>query len=338
MEDSKMNSRDSQIDKRAIESLRSIINQSELLTRPASENLVNKFHILLQRYQEKYKGQIPITEFTDVVGTINSDLVIRSRSLIRWLQIQKGKFGDIVFDNEFIRWATETLQDVIKHSDLPTRPASLDRVELFNSTLRGCQQAYKGWIPIFEFAEPLETINSDLVTRSKAFIRFLDATKEQFRSDTTTQPNNKSIGDIVFIIHDQNSQLGSQIELFITKELKLKTMVMQVELRDSQNLTEKFGNAAVQCRFAIFILSADDYLLNIKTNKSIKRTRQDFVLGVGYFWGLLGNKENIAFLVEDDAEMELLKNISGIKPITLTKDLVQTKLKLRREFERAGLL
>ena len=45
-----------------------------------------------------------------------------------------------------------------------------------------------------------------------------------------------------------------------------------------------------------------------KSKKPIKRTRQNVILEVGYFWWALGRRGNVAFLV-DDLEMELPSDI-----------------------------
>jgi predicted nucleotide-binding protein len=76
----------------------------------------------------------------------------------------------------------------------------------------------------------------------------------------------------------------------------------------------------------------------LNPRKKIKRARQNVVLEIGYFWGSIGRRESVAFLVEDDPIMELPNDIQGLGWIPITNDLGETKLKLRHELEHAGVI
>ena len=103
-----------------------------------------------------------------------------------------------------------------------------------------------------------------------------------------------------------------------------------------RTLPEKFEEIAGRCDFAVLILSADDNLIDKDTNKIIKRARQNVILEVGYFWGALRRRGNVAFLIHP--EIEIPSDLQGIGWIRITDDLGETKLQLRKELENAGLL
>jgi len=141
----------------------------------------------------------------------------------------------------------------------------------------------------------------------------------------------------VFIVHGRNYAARDAITLFL-KDQSLDVQVMQVGHHGGRTLPEKFEEMAGDCSFAVFILSADDYLLDKLSNKEIKRARQNVILEVGYFWGLLGRRGNLAFVIEDDPLMDLPSDIQGIGWIPLTPDLGETKIRLLSELKAAKLI
>ena len=142
----------------------------------------------------------------------------------------------------------------------------------------------------------------------------------------------------VFIVHGKNHTLRDKIDLYLTKNLGLDTVVMEAGPHGGRTLPEKFEELARSCAFAVFILSADDHLVDKATENDIHRARQNVILEVGFFWGALGRKGKVAFLVESHPDMELPSDIQGIGWIPITNDLAQTKLRLESELRTAGIL
>jgi predicted nucleotide-binding protein len=142
----------------------------------------------------------------------------------------------------------------------------------------------------------------------------------------------------VFIVHGRNHSVRDSIDLFLTKELKLNTVVMEAGANEGRTLPEKFEALAAQCSFAVFILTLDDSLTDNTTGKKIKRPRQNVVLEIGYFWGKLGRQKRVVFLVEEDAQRDLPSDIDGIGWIPITQDLALTKDKLKKELRAADFI
>jgi predicted nucleotide-binding protein len=151
-------------------------------------------------------------------------------------------------------------------------------------------------------------------------------------------PKSAIVKNKVFIVHGQNLSVRDAIDLYLTKELKIPTVVMQAGHFGGRTLPEKFEELASTCSFAIFILTADDILHDQSNNKHLKRARQNVVLEVGYFWGALGRRNKVAFLVDQDPQMELPSDIQGVGWIPITPDLAETKMKLRKELEAVQLV
>jgi predicted nucleotide-binding protein len=142
----------------------------------------------------------------------------------------------------------------------------------------------------------------------------------------------------VFIVHGRNHTVRDIIDLFLTKDLGLKTVVMEAGPFAGRTLPEKFEELARSSAFAIFVLTADDALVDTHTGTEIRRARQNVILEVGFFWGAFGRRGRVAFLVENDPRMDLPSDIQGMGWIPITADLAQTKMRLEAELRNAGVL
>ena len=141
----------------------------------------------------------------------------------------------------------------------------------------------------------------------------------------------------IFLVHGQNHAIRDQLDLFLTKDLGLTVRVMAAGPHKGRTLPEKFEEVAATCAFAVFVLTADD-VLRTADGRSVRQARQNVILEIGYFWGTLGRRGRVAFLVENHSEMELPSDVQGIGWISITGDLGETKLRLRQELAAAGVL
>lgn len=159
-------------------------------------------------------------------------------------------------------------------------------------------------------------------------------------SRPTTQPHGTSqepiVAGKVFIVHGRNHAVRDKIDLFLTKELGLSVQILEAGAHQGRALPEKFEELATSCTFAVFIFTADDELWTVD-DKKVLRARQNVVLETGYFWGALGRRGRVAFLVEHRPEIELPSDLQGLGWIPITEDLGETKLRLRKELVAAGL-
>lgn len=151
-------------------------------------------------------------------------------------------------------------------------------------------------------------------------------------------PGPKAGSKRVFIVHGQNHGVRDRIDLFLTKDLGLETVVMEAGPHGGRTLPEKFEEMASRCHFAVFILTADDSLKDLKSGKEMKRARQNVLVETGFFWGAIGRRGRVAFLIEADAAMEIPSDLQGLGWIPITADLAETKLRLQKELRAAGLL
>jgi len=142
----------------------------------------------------------------------------------------------------------------------------------------------------------------------------------------------------VFIVHGHNHAVRDAIDLYLTKDLGVRTLVMQAGPSGGRTLPEKLEEIARDTSFAIFIMTADDALTDARASRTTRRARQNVVLEIGYFWALLGRHGGVAFLVDQHPDMELPSDLDGLELIPITADLGQTKLQLKNELQKAGII
>jgi predicted nucleotide-binding protein len=139
----------------------------------------------------------------------------------------------------------------------------------------------------------------------------------------------------IFIVHGRNHKIRDNIRNYLIEELKFAEemiKILDMAPNNGRTLPEKFEDVAIECKFAIIILSGDDLLFNPLPQK---RARQNVVLELGYFWGRLGRR-NLAFLV--DPKIEFPSDIIGVGYINLVKDFTKVKNDLYKELQSAGLV
>lgn len=142
----------------------------------------------------------------------------------------------------------------------------------------------------------------------------------------------------VFIVHGRQHGVRDSIDLFLTKELNLKTRIMDTEPGSLNTLIEKFEKVANKCAFAVVIMTADDDLTDNKTKNKIIRARQNVILEIGYILSRLGRKGNMAILIEKPDIMDIPSDLKGVGYIKITEDMAETKIRLVKELKEAKLL
>ncbi|MGR3309833.1 MAG: TIR domain-containing protein [Candidatus Brocadiales bacterium] len=140
---------------------------------------------------------------------------------------------------------------------------------------------------------------------------------------------------IFFAYAIKRKNLVLELARHVEQEYGLKTKLMAEEPHGGRSLTEKFEDMVNECGFGVFVLTADD-VYTTSTGKREKYARQNVILELGYFWGRLGRRKQIAVLVEEGVEIPT--DIKALGWIQITGDLGQTKLELTKELKDAGFV
>lgn len=111
------------------------------------------------------------------------------------------------------------------------------------------------------------------------------------------------IGDTVFIVHGHDDALKAQIQLLLTRA-KVNNIVLHEQPDKGRTIIDKLIEESSSSNYAIALLSPDD-----KLEDGESRARQNVILEIGYFIGLLG-KERVRMLKKGNVEIP--SDLSGI--------------------------
>ncbi len=144
---------------------------------------------------------------------------------------------------------------------------------------------------------------------------------------------NKTTSNKVFIVNGHDSLAKTEVARAIEK-LALEAIILHEQANEGKTVIEKFERDASQVGFAVVILTPDDigYPKN-KPDDQKPRARQNVILELGYFSGILG-RENVCVLYKD--EVEIPSDYLGVVYINMD-DEGSWKFKLAKELKQAGL-
>ena len=156
-----------------------------------------------------------------------------------------------------------------------------------------------------------------------------DIEESNFRERGTSSQLVPSLGSYVFIGHGR-SPLWARLQVFLEKDLGLKTINYESESRVGKSIVTVLEQMLDEANFAVLILTAED------ETASGKRARQNVVHEAGLFQGRLGFNKAVLLVQEG---LEEFSNVAGLQHIPFTGDRIdQTFNELRRALKREGLV
>jgi len=137
----------------------------------------------------------------------------------------------------------------------------------------------------------------------------------------------------VFIVHGHDSLPKIDVARTLEK-LGLEAIILHEQANEGKTIIEKFERDASQVNFAIVIFSPDDLGYPKNKPEEIKhRARQNVILELGYFSGILGRK-NVCVLY--NGEVEIPSDYLGVVYIEMN-NTDSWKFELSKELKQAGL-
>lgn len=130
----------------------------------------------------------------------------------------------------------------------------------------------------------------------------------------------------VFIGHGRR-QLWARVQIFLEKDLQLKTVNYESEARAGKSIVPILNDMLDQATFAVLLLTAEDGTPDGKI-----RARQNVVHEAGLFQGRLGFDRAILLVQRD---LDSFSNIDGLQHIPFIDDEIeQTFYELRKTLRR----
>ncbi len=147
-------------------------------------------------------------------------------------------------------------------------------------------------------------------------------------------PNQQQmIGEKIFIVHGHNNDALQTIARFIEK-FQYEIIILHEKPNKGRTIIEKFEEECKGVGFAIILMTGDDKggLKSDPIEKQFLRARQNVVLELGFFLGILG-RNRVAVLYEDGVEIP--SDFSGVLFIKIDPNS-SWKLEIAREIKAVG--
>ena len=163
-----------------------------------------------------------------------------------------------------------------------------------------------------------------------AALKTQEEKEHQTPPSSTTQENERTSTNEVFVIHGRDNEAKETVARFLTR-LALTPVILHEQPNQGRTIIEKFERNA-QVGFAVALLTPDDVGALKNEEKNLKlRARQNVVFELGYFLGWLG-RERVCALTKGN--VELPSDYDGVAYISL--DDGGWKMDLIRELKNVG--
>ena len=235
------------------------------------------------------------------------------------------------YESEWSKWS-EWIEGIEESSYDWSLPKRIDDTKsLIYNIYRGIAKNDQDWLINFStelfqernFSDSIYKFNNSFIDYlGKALEDIIEANPE-IEANTAKKTNN----DTVFIIHGHDNTLKMEVQLLLNRAA-VNNIVLHEQADRGRTIIDKLLDETNKAGYAIALLTPDDILEN-----EAKRARQNVILEIGYFIGLLG-KERIRLLVKDGVEVP-----SDLQGILYEKYEASGswKIKLLKEMQAVGI-
>jgi predicted nucleotide-binding protein len=137
----------------------------------------------------------------------------------------------------------------------------------------------------------------------------------------------------VFVVHGRDNTLKESVARFLER-LGFDAVILHEQANQGRTIIEKFVDEAADAAYAVILLTPDDKGGLANSTKLLPRARQNVILELGYFVGLIGRNRVAALVLE---HVEVPSDFAGVAYIAVAKDSDEWKMKLAREMRAVGL-
>jgi predicted nucleotide-binding protein len=179
-------------------------------------------------------------------------------------------------------------------------------------------------------SENVPIITGDL----KSKIRVLESLSQRLDLyDSNTPPPAMPVqGKDIFVVHGHDIASREKVRLFLTKATDRQVLVLEDQPNKGADLLGKLLENAAHAAFAVVILSGDDEGRAVGESELHLRARQNVILELGLFVGLLGRDRVAAFYQKG---VEIPSDYGGVLWTELSGE--DWTLKLAVELKAAGI-
>ena len=179
---------------------------------------------------------------------------------------------------------------------------------------------------------------SPVVAGSEAPVLAADLARE-LRTPTESEEDRALVNRSVFVVHGHSEKGLLELEGFLTS-INIEAVILSRQEELPQSLFQKFMSVASKAKFAVVLLSSDDYGASRRQydadgvgDRALQfRARQNVILELGFFYGRLG-WENVFVVYEPTQEVfpnfERPSDLGGVVFDAMSDPAWQKNLKAR---------
>ena len=136
-----------------------------------------------------------------------------------------------------------------------------------------------------------------------------------------------------FIVHGHDELLLAETKDYLQNTLGWPApVVLREQPNAGKTIIEKFEEQAGIVDWVFVLLSPDDQSFDPKTNEERRRARQNVILELGFFYGLLG-RHQARIIVLEKGDLEIPSDLSGVIWIDVTAGVKAAGDDIRKEVE-----
>lgn len=139
---------------------------------------------------------------------------------------------------------------------------------------------------------------------------------------------------ITFIVHGHNSAAKLELKNYLQNIIGLpEPIILHEEPSLGRTLIKKFEDYALFSNLAFILLTPDDKMASQDDSDTEKRrARQNVILELGFFLGVLGRESGRVFLLHS-GPLELPSDLSGVVYIDISNGIEAAGEQIRRELQ-----
>ena len=140
----------------------------------------------------------------------------------------------------------------------------------------------------------------------------------------------------MFIVHGHNNEAVLELSQLLQNSLGLgEPTILRDQPQAGRTIIEKFEEYALDSDLVFVLLTPDDIVESL--NIDARRSRQNVIFELGFFYGLLGRRSGRVILLHKGA-VELPTDISGIVYIPIDNGVKAASEDLRTELRGLGFI
>ena len=137
---------------------------------------------------------------------------------------------------------------------------------------------------------------------------------------------------ITFIVHGHNDSAKLELKNYLQNVIGLpEPIILHEQPGLGRTLIAKFEDYALSSNLAFVLLTPDDKMASQgDSNTEKRRARQNVILELGFFLGVLGRESGRVILLHS-GPLELPSDLSGVTYIDISKGIESVGEQIRRE-------